>query len=206
MSETTMPALFTVLVGDDPVRRLATNHPTTNDCWEVYDQDFGWIESKVHDVRPFIPDGTPVDRIVVLPEVGEVTVDTEGYWHMGDEAIGLEDRGVYPFDVRLHYALVTAAKMTKILAARAAEPKCRKMHGRWSCCRDASHCGAHDTGETEHGRVVWSTPDHDPLAQARERLYRSVNWDHSGATVEVSKSDLAAVVHPPLAATEGGAS
>jgi hypothetical protein len=119
---TTMPALFTVLVGDDPVRRVATRD-WRDDYW-VCDAGGSWFPliDKPRDVQPFIPDGTPVDRIVVLPEVAEVTVDTEGYWHVGDEAIGLEDRGVYPFDVRLHQALVTAAKMTKILAARAAEP------------------------------------------------------------------------------------
>jgi hypothetical protein len=120
MSETTMPALFTVLVGDDPVRRLATNHPTTNDCWEVYDQDFGWIESKVHDVRPFIPEGTPVDRIVVL-QPGEVVVDdlTLELAHSALEraAEDDEDRAAAATLDRL-----LSPEMYATLAARAAEP------------------------------------------------------------------------------------
>jgi hypothetical protein len=122
MSDLTMPAMSTVLVGDRPERRVGTRVSTGS--WRVFSDNTCWWypAENVHDVVEVIPDGTPVDRIVVLPEVAEVTVDTEGYWHVGDEAIGLEDRGVYPFDVRLHYALVTAAKMTKILAARAAEP------------------------------------------------------------------------------------
>jgi hypothetical protein len=118
----TMPALFTALVGGDPERRVAIRSRGEGSWYGViYPESMEW-RNDVHNVRPFIPEGTPVERVVVLPEVAEVTVDTEGYWHVGDEAIGLEDRGVYPFDVRLHYALVTAAKMTKILAARAAEP------------------------------------------------------------------------------------
>jgi hypothetical protein len=206
-----MPALFTVLVGDDPERLLAV-HETDGD-WMLWQHPGVFVRAQhwqtVHDVQPFIPEGTPVGRIVVLPEPQPVKVDEVGNRACGDgRAVRTATTSGCQVKIMalLHEVSDYRAIQASIAAARAAEPKCRKMHGRWSCCRDASHCGAHDTGETEHGRVVWSTPDHDPLAQARERLYRSVNWDHSGATVEVSKSDLAAVVHPPLAATEGGAS
>jgi hypothetical protein len=65
MNETTMPALFTVLVGDDPVRRVATRD-WRDDYW-VCDAGGSWFPliDKPRDVQPFIPDGTPVDRIVV---------------------------------------------------------------------------------------------------------------------------------------------
>jgi hypothetical protein len=69
----TMPALYTVLVGDDPVRRVAIRS-RGKDSWYgvIRPEGMDW-RNDVHDVRPFIPAGTPVERIEVL-EPGQVIV------------------------------------------------------------------------------------------------------------------------------------
>jgi hypothetical protein len=82
MSDLTMPALFTVLVGDDPERLLAV-HETDGD-WMLWQHPGVFVRAQhwqtVHDVQPFIPEGTPVDRIVVVPEVDEAVRQDDGAW------------------------------------------------------------------------------------------------------------------------------
>jgi hypothetical protein len=74
MSDLTMPALFTVLVGDDPERRVATRQQDESGRAESW---WDWFNGKewrpthddhIHDPVEVVPEGTPVDRIVVLPE------------------------------------------------------------------------------------------------------------------------------------------
>jgi hypothetical protein len=180
MSDLTMPALHTVLVGDDPVRRVATQR--RHGDWHIWTKSDGWwhyYASQIHDVRPLIPEGTPVERIVGLPRTNTPQWMSDGHgWTMGG-GVFFRGPGMTAEQARdeADEYLTDAADLLALARAIAARVA---------------------------ARAAETTPN--PLAQVRERLYRSVDWDHSGATVEVSKSDLAAVVHPPLAATEGGVS
>jgi hypothetical protein len=123
MSDLLLPALFTVLVGDDPERRVATR--TTEGHWRAFSDNAWWWHARetVHDVVEVIPDGTPVDRIVVLPEVGEVSVDQYGVYADG-EMFGTEDDDTN-WTLAVRNAASTLAvyrKAAAFVAARAAEP------------------------------------------------------------------------------------
>jgi hypothetical protein len=170
-----VPALFTVLVGDDPGRRLATFEGS--DRGRGYSVNYGsagwWCRSErlVHDVQPFIPEGTPVDRIVVLPEIGEAEQDKDGWLWLVD---GVEILGSFPASQR-SWADDDLRRAARRLAVAAAQE------------RHAAVIAA---------RAAEPTPD--PLAQARERLVNSVDLDNealSGAAQEFVAA---------LAATEGG--
>jgi hypothetical protein len=162
MSETTMPALFTVLVGDDPERLLAV-HETDGD-WMLWQHPGVFVRAQhwqtVHDVQPFIPEGTPVDRIVVLPEIGEAEQDKDGWLWLVD---GVEILGSFPASQR-SWADDDLRRAARRLAVAAAQE------------RHAAVIAA---------RAAEPTPD--PLAQARERLVNSVDLDNealSGAAQE----------------------
>jgi hypothetical protein len=126
MSDLTMPALFTVLVGEDPQRRVATRQQDESGRAESW---WDWFNGKewrpthddhIHDPVEVIPDGTPVDRIVVL-QPGEVVVDdlTLELAHSALEraAEDDEDRAAAATLDRL-----LSPEMYATLAARAAEP------------------------------------------------------------------------------------
>lgn len=142
MSDPTMPGTFTVLVGDDPVRRVATRRRSRWDVWTGADGWWSHFDSQVHDAVEVIPDGTPVDRIVVLPEVAEALRDPNRRWRVGLSA-------PLPGD------------MTR---RRAYE---RVDESLLSTARDLAIAHAIDAEEAA-ARAAEPTPD--PLAQAREEL------------------------------------
>jgi hypothetical protein len=170
----TMPALFSVLVGDSPERRVATldTRDEIGDWWtrDKIGGEWEWqSRSEVHDVNTFILDGTPVDRIVVLPDVGEVTVDAEddGFLWCG----GIVSSSPANAHSMLRHAAHTLACWVALDAAdqaRAAEPA--------------------------------RSPD--PLAQARKDLLSraSMAEEEGDRYVKVKPSIIRAL----LATTEGG--
>jgi hypothetical protein len=129
----TVPALFTVLVGDDPVRRVAVGGNGSR--WEMWEgPGLGWYttESVVHDVRPLIPEGTPVDRIVVkghgVIEKWIATCDRCGT-HTGKSCVTPEEAqdvmqiaGWTAYHGGLNACQDCAPVIAAIVAARAAEP------------------------------------------------------------------------------------
>jgi hypothetical protein len=219
----TVPALFTVLVGDDPVRRVAVGGNGSR--WEMWEgPGLGWYttESVVHDVRPLIPEGTPVERVVVLPE-DKFEVRSGGAPTLmcgGNRAQDAEHaRLLAAIDLR------SAAWFLKIAeefdrrdhAARSAEPTPECDHDsqwfddRWRCLK----CGA----------TTGAEPTPDPLAQARERervdavvrtvcpctceaAYYERNLTMPGCLWHDGGEDVSLLLQEAglLAATEGGAS
>jgi hypothetical protein len=132
MSDLTMPALFTVLVGDDPERRVATRD-WRDDYW-VCDAGGSWFPliDKPRDVQPFIPDGTPVDRIVVkghgVIERWIATCDRCGT-HTGKSCVTPEEAqevmraaGWTAYHDGLNACHDCASVIAVFVAARAAEP------------------------------------------------------------------------------------
>jgi hypothetical protein len=121
---TLLLALFTVLVGDDPVRRLAIRSRGEGSWYGVIRPEGMDWRNDVHDVRPFIPAGTPVERVVVLPAVAEAPVEKR--WDAGRLCLGGEDA------LSAEDALETAGHLLRraacqrmiaaAFAARAAEP------------------------------------------------------------------------------------
>jgi hypothetical protein len=124
-----MPALFTVLVGDDPERRVATFEGSDRGYGVNYGSAGWWCRSErlVHDVRPFIPEGTPVERVVVLPVVtGEVqtVTDNEGREYLtvnGCRGRLVSVLGEDDYARALHDAACVRV-LVDLVAARAAEP------------------------------------------------------------------------------------
>jgi hypothetical protein len=171
-NDLTMPALFSVLVGAGwfPERRVATRHGA-DETFEVHYAESGWWAcdySTVHDVVEVIPDGTPVDRIVVLPEVGEVVPGSvDGMWLVGEVAY-------YVNGASAEFFAEQAAETLACWRAIAAEYKRRNVAARSAEPVTVDEFGVRvgltvlSWGDIFAARAAEPTPD--PLAQARERL------------------------------------
>jgi hypothetical protein len=165
MSETTIPGMFTVLVGDDPERRVAT---IDGPGWQVHlGPTGGWVmysSRAVHDAVEVIPEGTPVERIVVLPDVGEAVRQDDGAWLVD----GQDYFGWTPAQHR-DFAAVQMRTAAKNFAVAAAQDR----HAAYPAARA-------------------DEPTPDPLAQAREQVRRAIVRGTWPALREAADSLLAA--------------
>jgi hypothetical protein len=192
MSDETMPALFTVLVGDDPERRLATRQQDESGRAESW---WDWFNGKewrpthddhIHDPVEVIPEGTPVERVLVLPEVGEVTrsgewLDVGGLAHPFEPAI---------LDQIVNKAVRTlaAALKAQAFAARAAEPTPEPEPTREQVTAMFSWLNSDSDDRTlgEFRRdmgIVVAEPTPSPLAQAREAVRDGNAWRVEGGLI-----------------------
>jgi hypothetical protein len=199
-SDLTLLALFSVLVGDDPVRRVAARD---GGAWAVLGFEQGWrtyFENQVHDVRPL--------EVVVLPEVGKVVVSPFGSVYVGPHRTANADDN---FDFLVQQASDHLARLRKaaaFVAARATEPTpdllapesvrdevaaVLKRAGLWPSLAETYADALGDRGLLA-----------DPLAQARERL-GGIAADPSSLDADDAR-EIAADLAVLLAATEGGAS